>query len=70
MYIYTCKDVLELAGSSGAAWKSDKQARGVFFRTPLDEKITNTYFLVSFYCSGKKLHCLEISGSKNNLRII
>ena len=26
------------------------------------------YFLVPFYCSGQLIHCLEISGNKNNLR--
>ena len=37
---------------------------------PLDETITNTYFLAPFYCSGRLIHCLEISGSKNNSRTI
>ena len=38
----------------------------------LDETITNTYFLVSLcmYCSGQLIHCLKISGNKNNLRTI
>ena len=34
--------------------------------------ISNTYFLVPFYmyCSGQLIHCLKISGNKNNLRTI
>ena len=57
-------------------WKSDKQARDVrgrcidsckFFRILLDETTANMYFLVPFYCSG---HCLEITGNKNNLRLL
>ena len=33
--------------------------------------VSNTYFLVPFYmyCSGQLIHCLEISGNKDNLRI-
>ena len=58
-------------------WKSDKQARHVLGRLywkfqdfSLDQTIANTYFLVPFYmyCSGELIHCLKISGNKNNLR--
>merc|ERR1711973_664116 len=38
------------------------------FIIPLNETITNTYFLAPFYCSGHLIHCLEISGNKNNLK--
>ena len=62
-------------------WKSErKQARDVrgrcidslkFFRITLDETImTNTYFVAPFYCSRQLIHSLEISGNKNNLRIL
>ena len=70
--------MLELTGSSGAGWMSGKQARHVrgrctdsfeFFRIPLDERVANTYFLAPFYCFGQPIHCLEISGNKNNLRL-
>ena len=64
--------------------KSDEQARDVpghvlytdsfkFFRISLDKTnltIANTYFLVPFYCSRQLIHCLKISGNKNNLRTI
>ena len=35
-------------------------------------RVSNTYFLVSFYmyCSRQLIHCLKISGNKNNLRKI
>ena len=75
--MYTFEDLLELAGSSGAGLKSDKQGRHVrghctdsfrFFRIPLDETITNTYFLAPFYCSRQLNHCLEMSMNKNNFK--
>ena len=42
----------------------------VFFRISLDETIASTYFTEPFYCSGQLIHCLEISGNKNDLRTI
>ena len=38
----------------------------MFFRKPLDETIVCKYVFLS-YCSGQLIHCLEISGNKNNL---
>ena len=34
--------------------------------------VSNTYLLMPFYmyCSGQLIHCLKISGNKNNLRTI
>ena len=74
------KDLLELTGLSGAVRVISKPvtfAEAVltilfffFFCIPLNETIANTYFLSPFYCSGQLTYCLEISGNKNNLRII
>ena len=48
-------------------WKSDEEL--VEFANAV-LTVSNTYFLVPFYiyCSGQLIHCLKISGNKNNLR--
>ena len=53
-----------------ALGESDKQARHV--RERCIDIVSNTYFLVPFYvyCSEQLIHCLNISGNKNNLRTI
>ena len=41
-----------------------------FSLTQLDETIANTYILAIFHCFGKIIHCLKISGNKNNLTLV
>ena len=77
-YMHTKTSVLELAGSSGAGRVLHVSMKLMTFTdtaqctdsSPLGETTANTYFLAPFYCSGLLIHCLEISGNKNNLRTI
>ena len=73
--IHVYKDLLELAGPSGAGGVISKLVTFAdtvlivqVFRIPQDETIENTYFLAPFFPSGKLIHRLEISVDKNNLR--
>ena len=74
MYQHVNKDLLELSGSSGTGRVICKLVTFVdavldsfmFFRILLDETIANMYYLAPFYCSGQLIHCLKISGNKNN----
>ena len=66
------KTLLELAGSARAwrvRWRCIDSLK--VFRILLDKTTANMYFLAPFYSnyiSGELIHCLEISGNKNNLR--
>ena len=62
------KDLLKLAGSSGAGRVISKLV--TFANALLTVSITNMYVLEPFYCSGQLIHWLKISGYKNNLRTI
>ena len=58
------------------AWSSPSGAGGVISKLVTFANavltVSNTYFLVPFSCivPGQLIHCLKISGNKNNLRTI